>query len=141
MVVRLVLPALCAFVGIGALGGGGLAILVPDGSLMQAQALIPALQAIPLVGPYVDSLLLAGIALLLCIFVPQILASILLLTKRPGQYAAALLAGILLCLFTITELVFLGSNVLSWLYLLFGVIEILGSVYGILAGRRAHSAV
>ncbi|MCL1847641.1 MAG: hypothetical protein FWF91_06740 [Coriobacteriia bacterium] len=111
------------FVGIGALGGGGAALISPDGSLMQAQTLIPALQDLPLVGPLIDSLLLPASALLLFVFVPQTLAAIFLLRKRPRQYTAGIVAGILLMLFTLVELIFL-FNVLSIIYFALGASEV-----------------
>ena len=120
---RRILTGLTIFVGVGALGGGGLAIIVPDGSLMSAQAIIPELQKIPLVGQYLDSLFIPGCALLLFIFFPQIIAGILLLRKHPKQYLVAIISGVLLEVFTIVEIIFL-PNFLSWIYLFFGAVEI-----------------
>ena len=133
-----ILLILCAFVGIGALAGSALALIAPDGSLMAAQELIPILQGLPLVGKYVDSLFLPGCALLLFVCIPQMLAALLLLRKHPKQYAIGLIGGLLLSVFTVVELVIMPSF-LSWVYLLFGVIEIVSSLVCSLSAQRTGS--
>ena len=120
---RVTLLVLCAFVGLGALGGGGLALISPDGTLMSAQLLIPALQKIPIAGPYLDSLTLPACALLLFVFIPQTLATILLIRKHSRQYPTSILCGCLLSLFTIGEIILI-FNLLSFLFLAFGVLEV-----------------
>jgi len=124
---RRVLLVLCLFVAVGALGGGGLVVIAPDGSLLGAQAIIPELHNIPLVGPHLDSLLIPGCALLLFVFVPQTIASILLLGKHPKQYTAGIICGAIMAVFTIVEIVFL-PNFLSWIFLFFAVVEICAAV-------------
>ena len=126
---RRVLLGLCIFVGIGALAGGGLAVIVPDGSLMSAQELIPVVQKAPLVGPYIDSLLIPGLALLLLVCLPQAVAAILLLRRHPAQYRAGIICGVFMAAVTIGELVILGTNFLSWLYLSFAVVEIVAGMW------------
>lgn len=123
---RRTLVALCIFVSIGALGGGLAGILWPDGSLMQAQGIITTLQAIPLFGTYIDSLTLPASALLLFVFAPQAVAAALLLSKRPKQYAAGMMCGILLVVFTVVEIIVI-PNVLSWIYLAFGIVEVIAA--------------
>jgi len=132
---RRILLGLCIFAGIGALGGGVLAVVAPDGSLLKAQELIPVLQAIPIIGQYLDSLLIPGCALLLFVFLPQILASALLRRKHPRQYFVASIGGALVVIVTTVELIVLGLNVLSWVFLFYGFVEI---VVGLYCSRRSH---
>lgn len=118
------LTIMCILVAVGALGGGVLAIAAPDGSLIQASELIPVLQKIPVLGAFMDSLLVPGIILLIFVFVPQTVAAVLLIKKHPRQYRAGMVAGVFLSLITICELIFMGSNVLSWVFLVLGFVEL-----------------
>ena len=116
---------LCFFVGVGALGGGITAYISPE--TMGASSIIPLLQEIPSVGPYINSYIIPASALLLFVFVPQAIATVLLLRKHSRQFIGAIVSGAFLAVFTIVELIFV-YNYLSWLYLAFGVIEIVTAI-------------
>ena len=122
------LMILCLFVGIGALGGGAMGLISPDGSLIQAQTIITDLQKnTPFVGQYIDSLVIPAIALLLFVCIPQTTAGILLLRRHSLQYTAGILVGAMLIVFTFVEMILL-PNPLSILYMIFGVIEIIAAL-------------
>jgi hypothetical protein len=65
--------------------------------------------------------------LLLFVFIPQTVASLLLLRKHPAQYYAAIICGVLLAVFTITEIALI-PNPLSVLYLFFALFEIAAAI-------------
>lgn len=131
-----ILLGLCVFVAAGALGGGGMAVVQPSGALMSAQALIPVLHEIPLVGQYINSLLIPGLVLLVFVFIPHLIAVILLFKTHTKQYFASIICGALLIAVTTGEVILLGSNFLSWLYCAFGAIEIILS-FSILLTRHS----
>ncbi|MCL1798110.1 MAG: hypothetical protein FWG24_07380 [Eggerthellaceae bacterium] len=114
---------LCVFVAVGALFGGGMGVLDPHSTLMGAELIVPELQKAPLVGQHIDSLLIPASTLLLFVFIPQTVASLLLFKKHPAQYYAAIICGTLLAVFTITEIALI-PNPLSVLYLCFALFEI-----------------
>ncbi|MCL2826693.1 MAG: hypothetical protein FWD72_04740 [Eggerthellaceae bacterium] len=120
---RRTLVFLSLFVGIGALGGGAVAILPPTTDIMGAEALVPILHEAPLFGQYIDSLVIPASALLLFVCLPQLLAALLLLRKRPSRYKACIICGAVLVAFTVGELILI-PNFASVLYLLFGAVEI-----------------
>jgi hypothetical protein len=117
---------LCIFVGAGALFGGVAAYIAPN--FMGAQQLVPIFQALPVIGPYLNSLVLPASALLLFVFLPQAIASLLLLRKQPSQFTATIICGLMLSVFIIVELIVL-PNFLAWFYLALGVAEIAISVF------------
>lgn len=118
---RFALLVLCIFVGAGALFGGGMSFIAPD--FMAAPMLVPILQEIPMVGPHITSLAIPATALLLLIFVPHLIAVILMLKKHSRQFLGAIICGIFLVAFTAGEMLFM-PNLVSILFLLFGIVEI-----------------
>lgn len=122
---RRALLILCIFVGAGALFGGIMAFVLPD--FMGAPLLLPILQKIPFVGPYITSLALPALALLLFVFAPHTIAVLQLVRKSARQYTGSIICGAFLVAFTIGEMIFI-PNPASVLFLLFGIAEIVLSI-------------
>ena len=116
--------------GVGALYGGVAAFIAPD--FMGAELLVPIFHNLPLIGPYLNSLILPASALLLFICLPQSLAAILLLRRHTRQYIVAALNGAMLVAFTFVEILII-PNPLSLAYLLVGVVQM---VLGIVLQRQ-----
>jgi len=113
------------FNAIGALFGGTCAFLIPE--FMGASLLVPLLQEIPIVGPFIDSLAWPAAALLLFICLPQSVAAAMLLRGARWRYIAALICNTFLIIFTTVEILVM-PNPLSWAYLLLGVVGVAVSV-------------
>ena len=120
---RRILLALCLFIAIGAVGGVALAFIPAFSAFAGADEIVPALQQAPFVGQYINSLVIPGFALMLLVLIPQSIASICMLRKRPRQINAAVIAGVLLMVCQIGELALI-PNPLSWIYLTLGAIQI-----------------
>jgi len=123
-----ILVFLCLFSGIGAIWGVIMAIIqTVTGAFAGTETILPTLQEVPLVGQYLNTLLLPGILLLLFCCIPQMTAGILLLRKQRTQYRAGAIVGILMVVFTVGEII-LMPNFLSWIYMFLGIVEIVAGV-------------
>jgi len=123
--------------GVAGLVCGVLFIAGPDGRFMQAGALLPVVQRLPLASVFFQDFVWVGVAMLLVLGVPNSIAAVLLLRKSGNQYLATLAAGVLLVLWCGFELVFM-INALAVGYLVVGVISILSSI--VLMRRATPSA-
>jgi EamA domain-containing membrane protein RarD len=129
--------------GVAGLVCGVLFIAGPDGRLMQAGALLPVVQGLPLASVFFRDFLWVGVAMLLALGVPNSIAAVMLLRKSQNQYLATLVAGILLVLWCGFELIFM-INVLAVGYFVVGLVSVLCSI--LLLGRtpmrgwQAHRA-
>ena len=106
---------------------GVLFIAGPDGHLLQAGALIPVIQGLPLASVFFRDFFWIGVIMLLVLGIPNSIASVLLLRKSENQYFATVAAGTLLLLWCSFELVFM-FNVLAVGYFVVGLISIACSV-------------
>lgn len=98
---------------------GVLFIVSPDGSLMGFEPLIDVVRTLPLADVFFQDLLWIGIAMLLALGLPNLLASAMLLRRSPRQYRITLLAAVLLVLWCGFELLFM-FNVAAVVYLMIG---------------------
>jgi hypothetical protein len=113
--------------GVAGVVCGVLFIAGPDGHLLQAGALLPVIQGLPLASVFFEDLLWIGVAMLLVLGVPNSIAAVMLLRKSENQYLATLVAGILLFLWCGFELIFM-FNVLAAGYSVIGLISVLCSI-------------
>ncbi len=113
--------------GLAGLVCGVLFIAGPDGSLMQAGALLPVIQELPLAGVFFQDFMWIGIAMLLVLGIPNSVVAVMLLRKSERQYLATLIAGALLILWCGFELVFM-INGLAVGYFVVGLISVLFSL-------------
>jgi hypothetical protein len=123
--------------GVAGLVCGVLFIAGPDGRLMQAGALLPVVQGLPLASVFFRDFLWVGVAMLLALGVPNSIAAVMLLRKSQNQYQATLVAGILLVLWCAFELIFM-INVLAVGYFVIGLVSVLCSI--LLLSRAPVSA-
>lgn len=112
--------------GLAGLVCGVLFLIRPDGSLLQAGALLPVIRTLPLAGIFFRDFTWIGIAMLLVLGIPNTVAAVMLLRRSEKQYMVSLVAGILLVMWTGFELVFM-YNALALGYFVVGAISILSS--------------
>jgi len=106
---------------------GVLFIISPDGSLMGFQPLLAVIGTLPLAHVFFRDLTWIGIAMLLGLGIPNLVASVVLLRRSEKQYLVTLAAAILLMLWCGFELIFM-FNVAAVGYFVVGVLSALASV-------------
>ncbi len=114
--------------GLAGLVCGLLFIVRPDGSLLQAGALLPVIRTLPLASVFFRDFLWIGVAMLLVLGVPNTVAAVMLLRRSEQQYLVTLVAGLLLVMWTGFELVFM-YNAPALGYFAIGLLSILASVF------------
>jgi hypothetical protein len=102
---------------------GVLFIAGPDGRLMQAGALLPVIQGLPLASVFFQDFVWIGVAMLLVLGVPNTIAAVMLLRKRENQYLVTLACGTLLLLWCGFELIFM-VNALAVVYFVIGLVAV-----------------
>jgi hypothetical protein len=113
--------------GVAGLVCGLLFIAGPDGHLLQAGALLPVIGGLPLASVFFRDFFWIGVAMLLVLGVPNLIAAVLLLRRSAKQYVATLFAAILLMLWCSFEMAFM-LNGLAVGYLVVGVLSVLCSI-------------
>ena len=113
--------------GVAGLICGLLFIIGPDGRFLQAGALMPVIQTLPLAGVFFQDFLWIGVAMLLVLGVPNSIAAVMLLRKNAAQYLATLAAGALLLVWCGFELAFM-PNGLAVGYFVIGLVSVLCSI-------------
>lgn len=124
---RAYLLAISTLNGLSGLVCGVLFLLAPDGSLMQAGALLPVVQQLPLAEVFFRDFTWIGIAMLLVLGIPNTVAAVLLLRRHERQYVATLAAAVLLLLWTGFELIFM-YNALALGYFVVGALSVFFSL-------------
>jgi len=113
--------------GLAGLICGVLLMVVPDGRLLQMGSLLPVVKTLPLANIFFRDFFWIGLAMLLALGVPNLIAALMLVQRSEEQYVATLVAGVLLVLWCGFELIYL-SNVPAVGYFAVGVISVLLSV-------------
>jgi len=113
--------------GVAGVVCGVLFLAGPDGHFMQAGALLPVVQRLPLASVFFRDFTWIGVAMLLVLGVPNLIATVMLLRRSESQYLATLAAGALLVLWCGFELIFM-FNGLAVGYFVVGLISIVSSV-------------
>lgn len=93
--------------GLAGLVCGVLLIAGPDGHLLQARALLPVIQRLPLASVFFQNFVWIGVAMLLALGIPNTIAAVMLLRRSEGQYLVTLGAGVLLLLWCGFEFIFM----------------------------------
>jgi hypothetical protein len=89
-------------------------------------ALLPVVQAMPLASVFFRDFFWLGVAMILALGIPNLIAAVMLVRRSKGRYVAALLAGVLLVLWCGFELIYM-FNVAGVGYLVVGVASVLAS--------------
>jgi hypothetical protein len=113
--------------GLAGLICGVLFIAGPNGHLLQAGALLPVIRTLPLANVFFRDFLWIGVAMLLALGLPNLIAAVMLLYRSGKQYVATLAAGVLLVLWCGFEFIFM-FNVLAVGYFVVGVLSVLCSI-------------
>ena len=122
------LIVVCILNGAAGLVCGVLFILRPDGSLLQAGALLPVIETLPLADVFFRDFLWIGIAMLFVLGVPNMVAAVMLIRRSDVQYVVTLIAGVLLAMWTGFELIFMYNGPALG-YFLVGAASILASIF------------
>jgi hypothetical protein len=124
--------------GVAGLVCGLLLLAKPDGGFLQAGALLPVLRTLPLASIFFQDFTWIGVAMLLALGIPNLIAAVMLLRRSKKQYVVSLAAGVLLILWCSFELVYL-FNPAAVGYFLVGATTVLCSI--LLARPIAGSGV
>jgi hypothetical protein len=89
---------------------GLLLVSAPDGRFLHMEALRQVIGAFPLANTFFRDFLWIGVAMLLALGIPNAVAAVMLLGRRPGQYVATLVAAILLILWCGFELIYMFNG-------------------------------
>jgi hypothetical protein len=106
---------------------GVMLIVKPDGRLLQMGALLPVVKTMPLSNIFFRDFFWIGVAMLLGLGIPNLIAAVMLVRRSEKQYLATLVAGVLLVLWCSFEFVYM-FNVPAVGYFVVGVLSILCSV-------------
>lgn len=125
------------FQGIGAVFGGAMGMVSPDGSLFGGQSMIASVQGVGL-----DSLLLPALGLFVLIGIGNLVSAVLIMRGRRAGAILGCAEGLVITCFTIAEIVILGSNPLSDVYCVFGAVQFAcGLRYLHVLGAAEHGIV
>jgi hypothetical protein len=106
-VARAWLIAVSVLNGLAGLVCGLLLVARPDGALLMATSLLPVIRTLPLAGVFFGDLFWIGIAMILALGVPNLVAAVMLVTQNARQYQVALAAAVLLMCWCGFELIYM----------------------------------
>jgi len=127
---------------VSALNGGAgivcgfLLVARPDGSLLMASALLPVIKRFPLADVFFRDMFWIGVAMLLVLGIPNLIAFVALLRRYDRQYQLSLAAAALLMLWCGFEMPFM-FNYAAVGYFSVGAISAAFSVWMLGASREA----
>lgn len=124
-VFRVLLLIFCFFIGLGAFYGGIAMLIKPDGSLLRMELMLPYFQVLPFADILFQDYTFPGIALIIVNGASNITAAILILCKKRIGYVLGTIFGFSLMLWIIIQFVIFPANVLSTLYFIFGVLQLI----------------
>jgi hypothetical protein len=120
------LMAVSVLDGLAGLVCGVLFVARPDGSLLQAGALRSVIRAMPLADVFFRDFFWIGVAMLLVLGIPNLVATVMLVRRSRRRYGATLVAGALLLLWTGFEMIYM-MNGLAVGYFVVGALSVLAS--------------
>lgn len=133
---RVWLLVVSALNGAAGLVCGLLLIARPDGSLLGASALLPVIKRFPLADVFFQDMFWIGVAMLLALGVPNLIAFVSLLRRTSRQYLLSLAAAVLLMLWCGFEMPFM-FNYAALGYFFVGAISAACSVWLLSASPEA----
>lgn len=129
---RIWLIAVSVLNGIAGLVTGVLFIISPDGSLMGFEPLVDVVRTLPLADFFFQDLMWIGIAMLLVLALPNLLALAALIRKHGRQYQLSLTAAVLLMLWCGFEIPFMFNYAAVGYF-------IVGAISAVISVRLLHS--
>ena len=123
--------------GAAGLVSGALLVARPDGSLLMASELLPVIKRFPLADVFFQDMFWIGVAMLLALGIPNLVAFVALLRRTSRQYLLTLVAAVLLMLWCGFEMPFM-FNYAALGYFFVGAISAVLSVrlYGMVTEQR-----
>lgn len=115
------------FIGIGALFGGSLMLIEPNGEIFGFYALLPYFQVLPFSEVLFQDFIFSGIALIIVNGISNIIASIFIVFKKESKIGVKLgmIFGITLMLWIIIQFIIFPLNFMSTIYFIFGLLQFL----------------
>jgi hypothetical protein len=135
---RVWLLIVSALNGAAGLVCGLLLIARPDGSLLGASALLPVIRRFPLADVLFQDMFWIGVAMLLALGLPNLIALVALLRRMSHQYLLSLAAAVLLMLWCGFEMPYM-FNYAALGYFFVGAISAACSVWMLGASREANA--
>ena len=109
-VARAWLIAISVLNGLAGLVCGVLLIARPDGRLLAATALLPVIGKLPLASIFFRDMFWIGVAMILALGVPNVLAAVMLIRRNARQYQVALGAAVILMCWCAFELIYMFNG-------------------------------
>ena len=131
-------------IAVGALNGlpglvcGVLLIARPDGSLLMATALPPVVRALPFANVFFRDLFWIGVAMILVLGVPSLVATAMLIGRNTHQYQVALATAVLLMFWTAFELIFM-FNAAAFGYFVVAIVSAICSLWLLRMSQEASA--
>lgn len=115
------------FIGIGALLGGSLMLIEPNGVTFGFSELLPYFQVLPFAKVLFQDFIFSGIALIIVNGISNIVASVFLIHKKDSTVGVKLgmIFGITLMLWIIIQFIIFPLNFMSTIYFIFGFLQFL----------------
>lgn len=113
------------FIGLGAVGGAACMLIDPTGRAMGMDAMLPFFQGLPFAETLFQNFIFSGIALLLVNGLPNLIAAVLLLRRKPAGVVLGGVLGITLMLWICIQFYMFPLNFMSTAYFIFGLLQVL----------------
>ncbi len=113
------------FIGIGAVAGATGMLVAPDGSAMGMTEMLPYFQVLPLAAYLYQDFVFPGIALLCVNGIPNLVAAVQLLRKKPSGIVMGTIFGITLMAWICIQFVIFPLNFMSTTYFFFGMAQMI----------------
>ncbi len=113
------------FQALGALLGGTMGMLYPHGEFYGGESMVESLGKLPFSDSVLSSMFVPALALAVLIGVGNLVAAVLIMRQVRAGAVIACAEGLVIVCFTVAEIAILGSNVLSWVYCVFGIAQFL----------------
>lgn len=111
------------FQSVGALVGGGMGMLSPTGEWYGGESMIPHLQVLPFADVLFQNLFVPALSLFVLVGISGLVAGVLIVRGSLVGARWACANGVIITLFTAIEIGVLGTNPLSDVYCLLGVVQ------------------
>lgn len=135
---RMVIIGLAILNGTSSVISGGMLMLTPDGSTLYMQPLLPMFQHLPFADIFFQDFFFCGMALALINGVPNLIALVLLITRKKSAYYVGLIAGLLLIMWTLVEIFVIAIPPAgSIVYGVMGIVQTISAIY-LIVGSRLH---
>lgn len=126
------------FIGLGAFFGGVSMLIAPDGSILQMEAMLPYFQVLPFADILFQDYIFSGIMLIIVNGISNVVSAILIIRNKKIGYVLGTLFGFTLMLWIIIQFIIFPTNVLSTVYFIFGVLQLITGYIALVSYNQMH---